>query len=311
MRFDDALACFQAYVEEVGDVAVPRSFVTRDGFRLGVWVHNARSRYRRGALTMPQVEALERMGFSWRTMDRDTQRERAVAALSAYRTAHQSLPAADFVTPEGFALGAWLQALKYRARLHPGDDRTRASRLLAELRIPLWERNVDDLWTTGLEALRGYVDARGDTRVPYWWRTPAGFALGRWVNSRRADAAAGRLRAERRAELDALGFEYVLASSPHSSVRKAREEAHFRSRMSELQVFSVTHGHPNVPARFVTERGTPLGRWVVRQRRENAAGRLAPERVAQLDVLGFQWKIDRARPDGDVATHRTKGPLTR
>lgn len=286
-RFEQGMAALQAFIEAEGTSAVARSYVCADGFRLGIWVHNMRSRYHRGALSESQIAVLQRAGIQWRVLDVGERRDGAVQALRAYRIEHNALPPVGYVTAEGLALGAWLQAMRHRARAGSNS----ALAILEALDVPLWEREHEAQWLAGMESLRRYIEAFGDTRVPLRWRDAAGFRLGRWVNSRRADAAAGRLSPYRRDALIEVGFEFVLGPSSHSQARKQREDQHFQERVRELVAFVDQYGHAKVPVRYVTADGTQLGRWAVRQRRERNAGRLDPARVSRLEDLGFAWSL--------------------
>jgi hypothetical protein len=218
MEFSEAKDRLEAFTKLHGHARVPRSHIDPDGFRLGIWVHNTRSKYRTQQLSADQIAVLEALGFEWRPIDRAVSNQKLAEALAEYRRVHHRPPPADYITPDGLAVGAWLQAMKHRARRDSPSASGTAKRL-DQLEVPLWERNHDDLWARGIESLAWFKNTYGDTRVPLRWRDDSGFPLGRWVNSRRADAAAGRLKPHRRKELDELDFEYVLGRSGHSEIR--------------------------------------------------------------------------------------------
>jgi hypothetical protein len=81
---------------------------------------------------------------------------------------------------------------------------------------------------------------------------------------------------ERRAQLDALGFVW--------DVLEARWEDGFRC----LEHFHRREGHCRVPDKH-REQGYRLGAWVSNQR--TAQDKLAPDRRARLDALGFVWDV--------------------
>lgn len=57
-----------AYSKEQGHCLVPRSFVSRDGFKLGIWT--AEQRRRRQALEAREIVALETLpGWVWDASD--------------------------------------------------------------------------------------------------------------------------------------------------------------------------------------------------------------------------------------------------
>ncbi len=61
--WDSAVMHLQEYKKPHGHVLVPRSFQTPDGFKLGVWVNNQRSR--KGKLNREQIAKLDEVGFVW------------------------------------------------------------------------------------------------------------------------------------------------------------------------------------------------------------------------------------------------------
>lgn len=68
-----------------------------------------------------------------------------------------------------------------------------------------------------------------------------------------------------------------------------------RPATSALQLYrAFQHQHPRtpVPADYVTECGFRLGRWQDRQRIARMLGTLPPQRIEQLDAIGFLWSDD-------------------
>ncbi|MGY4782759.1 helicase associated domain-containing protein [Rhodococcus opacus] len=68
-----------------------------------------------------------------------------------------------------------------------------------------------------------------------------------------------------------------------------------RSSASPLQLYAAfRRHHPRivVPVDYVTECGFRLGLWQDRQRVARMLGTLPPQRIAQLDAIGFVWSDD-------------------
>jgi hypothetical protein len=59
--------------------------------------------------------------------------------------------------------------------------------------------------------------------------------------------------------------------------------------IDEARAFHRGHGHLRVPKDFVSQTGFPLGEWIRNRRKNFVAGRLEPQRQAQLDALGMVW----------------------
>ena len=275
--FARGLAGLAAFVAEHGHARVPADHEAGDGFLLGLWVGNLRQSRKKGRVSGEQVAALDALEFAWNPHAENF--ARGLQALRAYVVAagHAQVPA-KYRTPDGYALGAWVDRRRQERR---------AGRLPAEQVAALdgvgfvWDPYAEEA-DRGLSELRAYVAALGNARVPAQYRTPDGFALGAWVGSRRLDAKKGRLRAELVAALDALGF-----------VWDPRTED-FERGLTALQAFVAEHGHARVRRAHRTEDGFDLVAWVTRRRHERPKGRLTEERIAALDALGFVWDPEAA-----------------
>src|SRR5262249_151585 len=100
-----------------------------------------------------------------------------------------------------------------------------------------------------------------------------GYRLGQWVTIQRSSQ--GRLSDERKARLDALGFDWA----PHDTAWNEGLE-HFRSFVNE-------HNHCRVPAEYESSDGYKLARWMIKQRSRKHT--LTAKQEASLDALGFEW----------------------
>lgn len=133
-------------------------------------------------------------------------------------------------------------------------------------------------WESMFSALLSFRNAYGFADVPRSFRTDTGASLGGWVHRQRSLAAAGRLPADRRERLEAVGMRWSLLD------RAAGIEA--------FAAFQQAEGHGLVPNAFTTADGFPLGTWVQSRRWQWAKDpvhtvRLWPELVG----LGFVWQV--------------------
>ncbi|MFI0241748.1 Helicase associated domain protein [Streptomyces sp. NPDC016845] len=158
-----------------------------------------------------------------------------------------------------------------------------------------------EYWRRGVEAAARFVKESGggelkvayDFVTPATW-SPAGFPLGVWLATQRKNRKAGRLDAERAADLDELGMVWS-----HWDV--AWEEG-----LAAAREWAAEHGHFLPPVTAVWN-GYPVGAWaknqraaakradVIAQRRAagqpvgSAAGALAQSRREQLDAVDPGW----------------------
>lgn len=127
-KFNYAYQQLCKYKEMFGDVDVKATYVTEDGFALGKWVSNTRSKWQRGEyevldeegkrvpqnkstkaklLRFEQMEALNQLGMIW---DKHAQRWNVnFEEAQTYWRVHGNLNVPrKYVTPNGVALGVWL-----------------------------------------------------------------------------------------------------------------------------------------------------------------------------------------------------------
>ncbi len=121
--------------------------------------------------------------------------------------------------------------------------------------------------------LRQFRGREGHTRVPHA-HVEDSVKLGYWVASVRTRREA--MSAAQVARLDCLEF-----------VWSPRDEQ-FARYVELFTEFVAREGHAKVPSGHI-EQGEALGRWAVRVRTKRAT--LPPDRIAELDALGFVWSV--------------------
>ncbi|CAM5670939.1 DEAD/DEAH box helicase [Streptomyces mordarskii] len=142
-------------------------------------------------------------------------------------------------------------------------------------------------WRRGIQAAQQYAKEHQDLRVPYGYRTPAAWSpadypLGAWITDCRRYYNAGRLDAERAAQLDALGMVW----SPF--------DAGFEEGLAAAAAWAAEH-EVGLAAPVDAVHGDsryPVGRWLKNQRaaarradeteRRRAAGLPEPDGAAPL-----------------------------
>ena len=130
-------------------------------------------------------------------------------------------------------------------------------------------------WEEGFRALELFRQRERHCRVPKPYRDPiTGYRLGPWVQKQRSNQET--MSPERRARLDALGFEWEVLT------------VQWEEGFGALELFRQREGHCCVPQRYrdpIT--GYRLGLWGNTQRQNKDA--LSADRRQRLDALGFVW----------------------
>ncbi len=120
--------------------------------------------------------------------------------------------------------------------------------------------------------------------------------LGRWINRQRSLYQSGKLKEERRIELEKIGLKWaVLSTTSWQSMYESL--CTFVESKKKLDKNNQWDGH--VPASYETDEKPPkrLGKWVTRQRAAYSTKKLKDEYREKLEKLGLSWESnDKTTP---------------
>lgn len=153
------------------------------------------------------------------------------------------------------------------------DEVRECRQLFAQL-----QKNLSASWEIYYQAAKEYHREHGDIRIPKAYVTPGGLTLGSWLQTQRrvhAGKRSGGLSAEQEAKLEALGMVWDI------------QERGWQKGCEELERFKELFGTADVKARYVTEEGYALGKWVANVRQKWSKGLLTEAQEEQLNALGF------------------------
>jgi Helicase associated domain len=261
-------ANLREFSDREGHCRVPDRYRTDDGYQLGQWVGNQRSRKDTTALDRRQrLEALP--GWSWDPFS--DQWEEGFSHLKEFsdREGHCRVPQRS-KTDDGYRLGTWVNTQRSHKDTTALDRRQRLEAL------PGWSWYVhSDKWEEGFSYLKEFSDREGHCRVAPTFKTDDGYRLGQWVQNQRSHKDTMEL--DRRQRLEVLpGWSW----DPFSD--------QWEEGFSYLREFSDREGHCRVPSTFKTNDGYRLGTWVHRQRRHKDT--MALDRRQRLEALpGWSW----------------------
>ena len=207
----------------------------------------------------------------------------------------------SYKTKSGKNLGRWInnqRSAKAKGTLK--DDR--------EVRLVStglkWSVLTTNSWREMLRELEVYIEtqtggAPWDGNVPtnYKIRTRGRTNgrdeernLGRWVNRQRSLHASGKLKRERKADLDRLGLRWSVQCASSWQGMYSHLSDYIRSRKA-----ADPRGEwdGDVPISYRTDDDPPvsLGVWVARQRSAYVQRRLKEEYVGRLESVGLKWNI--------------------
>ncbi|MEU9761733.1 Helicase associated domain protein [Streptomyces sp. NPDC047987] len=249
-----------------GHLLVRSGYRSPDGHRLGTWLNQQRSDYRKGWLAADRVTALEDLGIEWEPVDARWQL--LMTAARAYQAEHGHLRVpTDYTTPDGYPLGKQLSIRRSQqncGELNPAwaADLTRLGMVWGALRTRFWDTH---------DRLARYLQDHGHLDVPASHVDPDGYKLGSRIRKLRSTAR-GTLSAEESAALDRLGFRW--------SDQEQRADL-----ITAVEHFHTAHGHAEIPADYEAP-GTPArpAGWLVAV--VKGERRLARAEAARLRAVG-------------------------
>lgn len=145
-------------------------------------------------------------------------------------------------------------------------------------------------WNIFLDHLKNYKAQHGTYNTPRSYVCDDGYQLGNQLNTVRAGKAFVKGFPERAEVLLKLGVKM--------KYRDAWRDSKWNVFFGELMAFVMHHGHPNVPQKYIncaTE--YKLGMQVNDLRTKGQYLSEHPERVKDLEDLGFQWSVQKERRD--------------
>lgn len=145
-------------------------------------------------------------------------------------------------------------------------------------------KNLNAAWDIYYKEAFDYYREHGHLRIPRKYVTESGLTLGSWLQTQRrvrSGKISGILTEEQIDRLNAIGM-----------VWEDRSEQHFNKGYAELVHYYNTYGNVDVKARYVTEEGYALGKWVssLRQKyKRPEENGLSKEQIEKLNALGMIW----------------------
>ena len=167
-------------------------------------------------------------------------------------------------------------------------DETKDSRKLF-LRL---QDNLNSAWEVYYAAARQWYEATGHLKVPKGYVTPSGLTLGSWIQTQRkvhGGRKAGSLNPERIHLLEKIGMIWTVS------------DYKWDEAVRELQKYYDKYGNLDIKARYVTEDGWALGKWVsnlrIKVKKYGLEQTLTEEQQSQLEALGMIW--DKSKENWD------------
>ncbi len=190
----------KVYYAEHGNLNVPGKYECADGYKLGVWIANQRTKYKSGKLAKERKSALDELGMKW-----DGNKDRWQIGYEHAREYNKkngdlNVPQ-DFVCDDGYMLNNWIAA--QRKAYKNGKLSDERITLLNKIGM-IWNQN-DSKWDNGYRYAANYCKRGGGLPIPQTFITQDGYPLGEWVRSQKRRYRSGRLESEKVRKLAEIG----------------------------------------------------------------------------------------------------------
>jgi superfamily II DNA or RNA helicase len=259
------------YHDEFGNLLVSVRYKSTNGFSLGSWVGSQRAN--KNDLDPDKRVKLENLdGWIW-----DVNEERweiAFRKLQEYALENKTtIIPTKYKSQDGFLLRNWITNQRRNKDLLDSFKRKRLEAL------PQWSWNpIDEKWDYGFSRLLEYAKLHKTSLLPAVYKDNAGFALGSWVSSQ-------RVRRKKLTEEQIIKLE-ELPNWTWSVINLMWEKGY-----DYLSEYILKFNTSAVPARYKTDDGYGLGKWVWDQRKKRES--LPMDQFDRLNALpNWVWEFD-------------------
>lgn len=281
------------YYEKNGNLLIPRSYLVNFGgetYKLGSWLHNQRSLYKRGKLSLDRILLLEDLGIKWSDVKRSVlDRKWLIMYKETLKYYNENgnlfIPNDYIVTINGidYLLKKWI--INQKNYLNSGKLSEDKKELFIKL-INLSDITcVYDLKFMKYYTLcKEYYIEHGDLHVPFNYEVIVNgkvIKLGWWINSQRMSYKGKRakLSDEKIKMLEQLGMIWEVSG--------IREKEWIR-KYELLKAYYDTNGDLFVPHNYTVE-GANLDSWLLHQKSLYRNGKLSNERISKLREIGVYF----------------------
>lgn len=244
---------------------------------LASWVSAQRTRRNKGLLQPERIRRLDELGFVWDYQAQQVQETwmKWYRELVIYtkENGNPHIPRTHANTK--LASWVWIQRLRREKNYGKAPKLTEEQVALLDKLGFRWDVR-EEKWIENFEKLKQFKEIHGHCRVELI--VDENDKLLGWVNLQRSLKARRTINAERKAQLDALGFSWVREATDHK----------WDEMYERLKKYMTTHGSTDVPHRWKDDR--KLAAWVSQQRQRRKKGIITAEQVRLLDELGFTWQ---------------------
>ena len=297
-KWKDYYACAVEYRKKHGNLAVPSTYETEDGVKLGNWIRFQREKYKRNPtaeliksrkykqkirkdkLTKWQTTKLEEIDMVWDSYESSWE-EKFELAKEYYEAQKNLLVPSDYETENGVKLGVWIRtqraAYKGKRRVELTEEQIAK---LEEIGM-IWDPHQVN-WEEKYQLAKEYYKGQGDLLILKNYETENGVRLGKWISKQRVEYKKKKLTEERIKKLEEIGMVW--------EARNASEE-------SSIGLLDEREESRTEPFRDEMRMKSPLGEFSLMQLNELANSSEDSSKVQELvliEVMGRTGRREKA-----------------
>jgi superfamily II DNA or RNA helicase len=277
--FQNGLDHLKSYIKSGNKVmSLPQSYVSPDGFALGVWINGIRQSYKKGSLPEARIKSLEEIeGWAWDYLDATW--NQMFEELVSFKSEKGNLQIPKgYLASNGLSLWTWSHSQRARFKKNQLSE-NRVSKL--ESLFPDWKWADDDKWELAFAKLQNFVSVYDSVTVPNDYLEPDGFLLRAWIQKQRSNYSKGKLSKEQISKLESVHSSWLW--NPHTD-RWYQNYEQLKTALSKQESEPTSSG----PQSFESK---ALSGWVERQRGLYRKSELDPDLVRLMnEIPNFEWE---------------------
>lgn len=260
----------QYYIEN-GNLNVPYSYVTKDGFTLGIWISKLRVANKRKThllISDDRKSQLNAIGMIWDGII-PTQWDEYYDAVKQYYQENGNIKVTSHTIYNNLFIGSWL--VQQRQQYRRGQLSPEKIRALDEFGMD-WMTQKERQWEDAYSAAKMFYDEHGNLKVPTSMSSTYS-----WLVTQRKKYRENALTEEQYNRLNSIGMQWEISDE-------------WDSYYAEAKRYYQENGNLDIPADYVTSTGIKLGRWYRSRRKEYINGTMSSERIKLMEDIGIEKK---------------------
>ena len=304
LAWDKGYSYAKAYYDTRGNLDVPTSYKTPNGFKLGDWLSKQRDKYVTGTMKQERIDRLNQLNMIWTKADPWEER---FALAEQYFKEHGDLEVPAAYTVDGVWLAKWIDEQR---QINNGKRKGKTLtydqiRRLDEIGMR-WGKKKDIQWRMQFDDVKEYYEKHGNLDIPKDYVSKHGKKTAQWLERQRKAYAMDELSGEQTILLDSVGF-----------IELCEADDSWELMYPAAKAYYAEHGDLLIPTDYVTDSGLNLGFWISNMRacykKKKRTRYFTEERIRQLEAIGMVWNVNdylwRRNYESAAKYYRSHGSL--